>query len=155
MRPRKFSNVIGFDDAPFERGYQGPVIVVGAVFAGLRLDGVVTGSIERDGNDAAKSLAVLVLESKFADHIRLIMLQGIALGGFNVVDARVLNKTTGLPVLVVSRVNPDMASIKKALLAGIPNGQNKWSVIERLGNMEPVNGIYMQRVGLSREAPQR
>lgn len=151
MRPRKLSNVIGFDDAPFERYHQGQVVVVGAIFADLRLDGVVTGFIEKDGTDAAESLAALILESKFAGHIRLIMLQGVTLGGFNVVDAPALNKKTGLPVLIVSRVNPDMASIKKALLAGIPNGRHKWSIIERLGDMEPVNGIFIQRVGLNRD----
>lgn len=151
MRSRKFSNVIGFDDAPFERHYQGPVVVVGAVFAGLRLDGVVTGIIEKDGADAAKSLAKLILESRFAGHIRLIMLQGIALGGFNVVDAPALYEKTGLPMLVISRVNPDMESIRKALLTDIPDGRAKWSMIQRLGNMEPANGIYMQRVGISRD----
>jgi len=151
MRQRRFSNIVGFDDAPFERRYQGPVVVVGAVFAGLRLDGVLIGTIAKDGADAAESLVSLILESRFADHLRLIMLQGIALGGFNVVDAPALHVKTGLPVLVVSRVNPNMASIKKALLTSIPGGREKWSMIERLGSMEPVNGIYMQRVGLSYE----
>ncbi len=151
MRQKKISNVVGFDDAPFARDYRGPVTVVGAVFAGLRLDGVLTGTVEKDGDDAARSLATLILESKFAGHIRLIMLQGIALGGFNVVDVPQLQKTTGLPVLVVSRVSPDMASIKKALLAGIPAGNNKWSLIENLGDMEAVNGVFIQRAGISRE----
>ncbi len=150
MHSRKFSNMVGFDDAPFDRRFRGPVTVVGAVFADLRLDGVLTGVIEKDGSDATGKLAALVLESKFADHIRLIMLQGIALGGFNVVDVAHLHDRTGLPVLVVSRVWPDMAAIKKALLADIPGGRRKWSIIETLGDMEPVNGIYVQRAGLSR-----
>lgn len=148
---RKFSNVVGFDDAPFARNDDGPVTVVGAVFADLRLDGVLTGTVDKDGADAADALAGLVLDSKFAGHIRLIMLQGIALGGFNVVDVPLLKQTTGLPVLVVSRINPDMAAIKKALLTEIPGGRHKWSIIEALGDMEPVQGVYIQRAGLSRE----
>ena len=151
MRARKLSNVIGFDDAPFGRRHRGPVAVVGAVFADLRLDGVLTGFIEKDGSDAAESLGRLVLGSKFSGHIRLIMLQGIALGGFNVVDGPALHETTGLPVLVLSRVNPDMPSIKNALLTGVPDGRQKWAMIEQLGKMEPVNGIYMQRIGLNRD----
>ena len=35
------SHVVGFDDAPFARWYRGDVPVVGAVFCGLRLEGVV------------------------------------------------------------------------------------------------------------------
>lgn len=151
MSPRKFSNVIGFDDAPFEREHRGAVTVVGAVFADLRLDGVIIGTIEKDGDDAARNLTDLVLESKFAGHIRLIMLQGIAMGGFNVVDVPSLNKATGLPVLVVSRVNPDMAAIRKALLTDIPDGKRKWALIKNLGDMEPVDGIFIQRSGISRD----
>ncbi|MEW6079536.1 MAG: DUF99 family protein [Thermodesulfobacteriota bacterium] len=151
MNARRFSNVIGFDDAPFDRRQTGPVPVVGAVFAGLRLDGVLTGTIEKDGTDAAESLAGLILNSKFAGHIRLVMLQGISLGGFNVVDAPFLRDITGLPVLVIARTRPDMAAIHDALLKDIPGGRQKWSIIEGLGEMEPVNGVYMQRVGLNRE----
>jgi endonuclease V-like protein UPF0215 family len=33
---RKFSNVIGFDDAPFSRAHHGDVTLVGAVFSGAR-----------------------------------------------------------------------------------------------------------------------
>ena len=149
MSPRKFSNVIGFDDAPFKRDHRGRVTVIGAIFADLRLDGVLVGTIKKDGDDAARNLADLILESKFAGHIRLILLQGIAMGGFNVVDVPSLRKATGLPVLVVSRVNPDMAAIQKALLADIPNGRRKWSIIEDLGEMEPVNGIFIQRSGIT------
>jgi uncharacterized protein len=151
MSPKKFSNVVGFDDAPFDRRHTGPVPVVGAIFADLRLDGVLTGTIKKDGADAAESLAGLILGSKFAGHIRLIMLQGITLGGFNVVDAPALGERTGLPVLVVARVKPDMDAIHDALRKDIPGGRQKWSIIEGLGAMEPVNGVYMQRVGLNRE----
>ena len=151
MTARTFSNVIGFDDAPFERNQSGPVTVVGAVFAGLRLDGVLTGVIEKDGTDAAECLSRLILKSRFSDHIRLIMLQGIALGGFNVVDLPALHEQTGRPVLVVCRVNPDLPAIARALSAGIPDGARKWSLIQELGRMEPVNGIYMQRIGLTRD----
>lgn len=151
MRSGRCSNVIGFDDAPFERDRPGPVIVVGAVFAGLRLDGVLTGTVDKDGTDAAARLADLVLRSKFSGHIRLIMLQGISLGGFNVVDVPALHEQTGLPVLVVSRVNPDMTAIRQALLTDVADGEKKWASIERIGLMEPVNGVYMQRAGISRD----
>ncbi|ABW68154.1 endonuclease dU [Desulfosudis oleivorans] len=148
---KHFSNVVGFDDAPFARDHAGPVAVVGAVYAGLRFDGVLMGEIQKDGTDAADVLATLITESRFADHIRLILLQGIALGGFNVVDVFSLHQRTGLPVLVVSRVRPDMEAIKKALLASIPEGKKKWAVIERLGQMEEVADIFVQRVDISME----
>jgi len=150
MRNRHFSNVIGFDDAPFSRNHQGPVKIVGAVFAAHRLDGVLVGTIEKDGGDAAQKLAVLVQTSKFDQHARLIMLQGITMGGFNVIDVFDLHERLQRPILVVARHAPDLGAIRQALERHVPGGREKWAVMEALGAMEPVGGVYIQRVGLTR-----
>lgn len=125
--------------------------MVGTVYADLRLDGVIIGEIEKDGSDAAPKLVKLISESKFAEHIQLIMLQGITLAGFNVVDVFYLNEQLKLPVLVVARKQPDMESIRHALLTQIPNGDKKWAVIEKLGPMEPLRDVFVQRVDLTSE----
>ncbi len=145
------SNIIGFDDAPFTPDYIGPVPVVGAIFTGLKLTGVVIGTVEKDGADAAQQLARLVAESRFAEHVQLVMLQGIALAGFNVVDVFDLHEMLGLPVLVVSRKLPDLAAVRQALLTQIPGGEQKWALIEQLGPLEPAGHVFVQRVGLSLE----
>lgn len=151
MKLKQFSNVIGVDDAPFPRDHVGRVKVVGAVYAGLRLDGVLIGEIAKDGADAAEKLASLIADSKFFEHAQLIMLQGITLAGFNVVDAFYLHEKLKLPVLVVIRKQADMEAVRKALLTKIPDGDKKWELIERLGPMEPVGPIFVQRVGLTLE----
>lgn len=150
MRTRRFSNVIGFDDAPFPRNHRGLVKIVGAVYADQRLDGVLVGEIEKDGFDAAAKLADLVRTSKFFQHARLIMLQGITMGGFNVVDVFDLHRRLDLPILVVARHAPDMDAVRRALVQHLPGGRAKWAVLESLGAMEPAAGVYVQRVGLTR-----
>jgi endonuclease V-like protein UPF0215 family len=149
MTSKRFSNIIGFDDAPFVRNDTGPVPVVGAVYAGLRFDGVLIGRIVRDGADAAHVLAAMVSQSRFNDHVQLIMLQGIAMAGFNVVDVARLHGQLGCPVLVVARHRPDMRAIRDALINQVHHGSEKWALIERLGPMEPVANIFVQRIGLS------
>lgn len=151
MVEKRFSNVVGFDDAPFDRDHRGAVKLVGTVYAGLRFDGVLIGEVEKDGFDAAARLAELIAGSRFAGHIQLIILQGIAFGGFNVVDVFALNRRLGLPVLVVARRQPNMAAIRDTLISHIHRGQAKWAVIDRLGEMEPVGSVFVQRVGISRE----
>ena len=146
---KRFSNIIGFDDAPFARNDINPVSVVGAVYAGLRFDGVLIGRIRRDGNDATRTLSDLVSESKFSEHAQLIMLQGIAMAGFNVVDVERLHDQLGLPILVVARRQPNMVAIRKALTTQLAGGKEKWALIERLGPMEAVLNVFVQRVGLS------
>ena len=77
------------------------------------------------------------------------MLQGITLAGFNVVDVFDLHNALSLPILVVSRRQPDFGAIKTALCSHIKSGESKWAVIERLGPMEPAGAVVVQRVGLS------
>jgi endonuclease V-like protein UPF0215 family len=151
MPPRRFSNLAAFDDGPFPRRHSGTVPVVGTVYADLRLDGVLVGRIQKDGCDAADILAHLVEGSRFNEHIRLVMLQGISLGGFNVVDVFALQRRLARPVLVVSRRRPDLVKIRSALLKHVPKGAQKWKIIEQIGPMEPAGPVYIQRVGLARE----
>ena len=152
MRPERLSHVVGFDDAPFARSHRGNVAVVGTVFAGTRLDGVLIGQVRRDGANAARTLIGMIRRSKFAQHLQLVMLQGIALAGFNVVDVFALNRELRLPVLVIARKQPNLAAVLSALLRRVPGGRRKWSIIERLGPMEAIAGVFVQRVGISPES---
>jgi hypothetical protein len=106
------------------------------------------GEITKDGNDAAEKLVELVARSRFAQNIQLIMLQGITLAGFNVVNVLYAHAQLGLPILLVARKQPDMEAIRRAL-NHIPDGQQKWGWIEQLGPMESVAQVYVQRVGLT------
>jgi len=142
-------HVFGFDDASFQREHLGNVLAVGAVFAGARLDGVLSVSVLRDGVNATERLAECVKGSRFYLQLQAILLQGIAPAGFNVVDVHALHADTGLPVLVVARRAPDLSAIRKALLDHVPDGARKWKLIERAGPMEPMAGIHVQRAGLA------
>lgn len=148
MGPRRFSHLVGFDDAPFERQHRGDVLVVGAVFSGSRLDGVLSSRVRRDGRNATSALAELCTSTRFAPQLQLVLLQGIALAGFNVVDVHELHERTGLPVLVVARRRPDLDAIEQALLSRVPGGARKWRLIARAGPMERCGPVWVQRVGL-------
>jgi endonuclease V-like protein UPF0215 family len=171
-------NVIGFDDGPFPREHRGEVLLVGAVCARTRLDGVVSGSVRRDGADATRRMVRLVRESQFGRHIRAVMLQGIAVGGFNVVDVHTLSHELGVPVLVLVRRPPDLKAVHRALFSGAPSKRppvrgaaRKWRLIKQAGPVEPLGisrrasrrlglaglaaaapPLWLQRVGLSLDA---
>jgi endonuclease V-like protein UPF0215 family len=146
---RVLTNVVGFDDGPFQRGRRGArVLLVGAVCARTRLDGVISGRITQDGRNATATLAALVRGSQFDRHVRAVLLNGIAFGGFNVVDIHALAAALARPVLVIARRAPRLALIRDAL-ARVPGGARKWRLIEQAGAMEPLRGVYVQRAGLS------
>ncbi len=146
---KRISHVIGFDDAPFERAHRGDVLIVGAVFAGTRLEGVLSGKVRRDGVNATRVLIDLVRQSRFGAHVQAILLQGIAFAGFNVVDVHAVHDALKIPVLVVARRAPNLAVIRAALLHKVPGGRRKWALIEKLGPMETVQGVYVQRAGIT------
>lgn len=145
---RRVSHVIGFDDAPFPRGHRGDVLIVGAVFADRRLEGVLSGKVRRDGVNSTRTLQQLVSGSRFSTHLQAVMCQGIAFAGFNVIDLQALHEALGIPVLAVARKAPDMKAIRRALLSRVPGGRRKWALIERQGPMRPVAGVHVQCAGM-------
>ena len=145
---KPISNVVGFDDAPFAYEHRGDIRLVGAVCARTRLDGVLSGTIRRDGVNATRTMIDLVQGSKFSGHVRAVLLQGIAVGGFNVVDLRGLHEALGVPVLVVVRRAPRLNLVKDALFNRTPGAARKWKLIEQAGPVEPLGELYVQRVGL-------
>jgi endonuclease V-like protein UPF0215 family len=147
--PRRISHVIGFDDAPFERAHRGDVLVVGAVYADQRLEGVLSGKVRRDGRNATATLVDMIARSRFRPHLQAVLLQGVAFAGFNVVDVSALHRALGIPVIVVARKMPDLAAIRRALLHHVPGGARKWALIEKLGPMERCAGVYVQRAGIA------
>ena len=149
QRRGRLTHLVGFDDAPFERSHRGDVLLVGAVYAGTRLTGVLSGKVRRDGVNATGVIARTVLDSRFWPQLHAVLLQGISVAGFNVVDINLLSQMLERPVLVVSRRRPDMAAIRRALLQHVPGGSRKWTRIEKAGPVESAAGLWVQRAGLS------
>jgi endonuclease V-like protein UPF0215 family len=145
------TNVIGFDDAPFDRDHRGDVPLVGVVCARTRVDGFLVSKIRRDGANATRVMIEMIQGSQFARHVRAVLLQGIAVGGFNVVDVHALHETLGLPVIAIARRLPDTDAMKRALFGRVPGAARKWRLLERAGTMEPMREVFVQRIGITRE----
>jgi len=47
-----------------------------------------------------------------------------------------------------ARRQPNLRKVKATLLERVPGGERKWRLIERLGPMEAMRGVFVQRVGL-------
>jgi uncharacterized protein len=151
MSSGRFSHVIAIDDAPFPRDHRGNVPIAGVAFSGLRLEGTMRAVVRRDGSDATRSVAAMIKASRFATHTRLILLEGIALAGFNVVDIHTLARELDMAVLVAVKRKPDMAAVERALLERVRGGKKKWALIQKAGEMEPLESLWVQRSGIALE----
>lgn len=147
---KKEIRVLGIDDSPFKKFSKGDVFVVGTIFrGGLYLEGVVSTKVRIDGNNSTAKLVSMVKKCRFRSQLRCIFLDGIAFGGFNVVDIKELHKKTKIPVIVVIRKKPDIKKIKETLLK--LNKKEKIKLIDRAGEVIRINDIFVQIKGLNKE----
>jgi len=148
---RKEARVLGIDDAPFARKSKKNVLVVGVIHRGGNyFDGVISTKVRNDGLNSTSKLIEMVNKSKFKKQLRLIMLDGIALAGFNIVDINLLNKKTKVPVMVVIRKKPDLKKILKAL-SYMGQASLRKELIEKAGEVRKIGKVYCQLAGLDKK----
>ncbi len=128
------------------------VMIVGVIFRGGGwLDGVLRSEITRDGTDATVKVSEMATATRHYPQIRVIMLDGVTYGGFNVIDITELHRMTGLPVIVVMRTMPDMGRIRDAL-RNLPCFEKRWQAILNAGRIHEVevhdSSIFIQCVGI-------
>lgn len=142
--------IIGIDDSPL---IDEDILVVGAIMRGGEwLEGVVRTYIKKDGLDATEKVSEMVGRTKHFGQIRAIMLNGITMGGFNVLDMDALHESTGLPVIVVMRKLPDMESIRSAL-THLSEPDHRYRTIAKAGRaieIPVIRGepVYIQKRGI-------
>jgi hypothetical protein len=145
--PGRLIRAIGFDDAPFARRAGAVVPVAGAICAGTRFEGLVWGRVRRDGRSATDELCRLLLGGKFLPQLHLVLLDGIALGGFNVVDLAALHDRLGRPCVAVMRRQPDLAAVERAV-RHLPGAEQRLAAMRRAGPVHARGGFVFQARGV-------
>lgn len=123
--------VLGIDDSPFSFS-SGKVLLVGAVVRLPNyLEGVMRTECAVDGTDANQAIEGMLLRSRYREQLKLVLLDGAAVGGFNVVDIDLLHRRTGLPFATVTRDPPDMEKVAAALRKHFGDWEERLEVIAR------------------------
>lgn len=150
--------VLAWDDGPFARG-DARVPVVGVVMRGAAyVEAVLTTDVAVDGDDATAQLEAAIARSRYRTQISAIFVDGIAFGGFNVVNLERLSAATGVPAVSVTRGGPDLAAMRAALEKAFADGGVRWALIERQ-RPRPIatetNPVCIHPVGISFEEATR
>jgi hypothetical protein len=135
--------VIGFDDGPFARRAGSAVPLVGVVCGGTRFEGLVWGRVRKDGWNATEALGRALEGGKFLPQLRAVLLDGITLGGFNVVDLPALAARLERPCVAVMRRLPDLDAMERAL-RHLPRPEERLARLRRAGPIHQVGGFTFQ-----------
>jgi endonuclease V-like protein UPF0215 family len=147
---RRTIRVIGFDDAPFERRSGEPVAVAGVVCAGTRFEGMIWSTVQPDGWDATETLCRILTSSKFLPQIHVVLLDGISLAGFNIIDLPLLAETIQRPCVTVMRRSPNLDAVEYAIRR-LPEPERRLEILRRAGAIYQYPPFYFQIWGASPE----
>jgi len=124
--------VLGIDDSPFRFKDEKALVVGALIRLPNYLESVMRTEVTVDGIDSTDELIGMVSRSRYKDQVKAVMLDGIALAGFNVVDVERLHSSLGVPIITVTRDRPDLGKMRSALMKHFTDWESRYSLVTRL-----------------------
>ncbi|MGC8669802.1 MAG: DUF99 family protein [Candidatus Micrarchaeia archaeon] len=127
----------------------GRTVLIAVIAKKSEVEGVLSSTVAINGTDSSNKILEMIKKSRFGNQVRLVVLNGIALAGLNVVDATKLSKN-GFEVMVITRHKPRPSKLVHAL--SVFAKKSKVDVEERKGIVRDfaknkplhANGFYVQ-----------
>jgi uncharacterized protein len=117
--------VVGVDDGAFLRKSRRTTVALVVCSLPDRVEGISTTDVAVDGTDATERIARAIRDSGHLDGLRAVMVDGITVGGFNVLDLVGLSRSLRLPVVAVTRRRPDFSAVDAALRTYFPKDRGR------------------------------
>lgn len=146
--------ILGIDDSPFKFKDKTALVVGALVRAPSYLEGLMRTEVTVDGADATENLIRMISGSRYRDQVKVVMVDGIALAGFNVVDMDMLHSSLGIPVLTVTRDRPDLQKMKAALAKYFDDWNRRYGLINQHELVEVKTEhkpVFASGVGIDKE----
>ncbi len=123
--------VLGIDDSPFEFGDSSAVVIGALVRIPDYLESVMKTEVSVDGTDSTKKVIEMVSRSRYREQVKLVLIDGIALSGFNILDLESLHSALEIPVLTVTRDRPDFEKMRSALMKYFPDWRERFDLLTK------------------------
>lgn len=151
---KKQIRLLGIDDSPFKFADKYGMVIGVIMRGGEYLEGVLKSEVLIDGDDATFVCTQLIKNTRHKTQLKAVLLDGIALGGFNVVEIEKVCKETKIPVITITRDKPDFNKIEIALKKNFIDWEKRLNIMKK-GTLYKVktsyNPIYVKCVGINIE----
>jgi endonuclease V-like protein UPF0215 family len=136
---KKEGRILGISDGfPRHESMRSMLQVVGVVFRGAYwLEGVMRTVIQRNGWNATSQLERMIRSSPHFQQMRILMTDGLAFAGLNIINIKILNERTGIPVIAVSRERQELESLSEAV-KGMERHRFRKSALKAAGQAVPI-----------------
>jgi len=149
--------ILGIDDAAFTFTDKYTNVIGVVMRGGEYLECVLRSQATVDGTDATAICRDMMTNTKHRTQLKVVMIDGVCLGGFNVIDIKELYETTHVPVITITRDKPDFEKIKKALKKNFSDWKERYTLM-RQGRLHRLrthhNPIYIKCIGVSLQEAQ-
>ncbi len=139
---------IAIASGPIEHGKKS--LVVGIIFRNDYMEGALSTSVDADGTDSTDRIIRMIRRSRFKEQIRILIFNGIALAGLNIIEPKILEKSLGVRIILLNRKRQNSKELVKALkeysrISG-DDVEKRIGVVEKYAAVRPVrkNGFYLQ-----------
>jgi endonuclease V-like protein UPF0215 family len=121
--------VMAVDDGPFRFG-DAATALVGLVVRGKGyLEAVHISRVSVDRLDGTEAVVSMVKGCRQRSQLKAVLLDGLTMAGFNVVDIEALWSATRVPVITLVDKVPDHQAIREALEGRFPDWEERYRLI--------------------------
>jgi hypothetical protein len=82
------------------------VLLVGVVQRQGIVEGIISGKVTTDGSDSTKEIIRIAKGTRFAEQIRIVALNGIAIAGLNITEPSRIEKELDAKAVIITRARP-------------------------------------------------
>lgn len=146
LKLNRVIRAIGFDDVPFKRRRGSSVPIAGVICGNTRFEGMVWGKIRQDGWNATDVICNLLLHSKFLPQLDIVLLDGISVGGLNIINLPQLCDRLQIPCVTVMRRIPDLTAMT-TVIKRLPQAKRRLEILQSAGIIHAYPPFFFQVCG--------
>jgi uncharacterized protein len=125
-------------------------LLVGIIFRKNYIEGLLSTTIAVDGTDSTERITRMIKRSRFGEQIRILLFNGIALAGLNIIDYKTLESKLNARVVFLNKRKQNAKKLILALkeFSRIANADIKERTIivneSMMMNSIKTDGLFMQ-----------